>query len=429
MTLLARPFRIATFTLAALALALPQAVLADDSDALALESAPVADAKPAAQPQPTRLFIEGAVGRIAQRYGLPSLDSRRLSLDLVHQISWPNGWRAVLSDRIDYNQPTDNGTPATLNSLREAYASWQTEGGNTLLEFGRINLRNGPAYGYNPTDYFRDGALRSVTTADPFALRENRLGTVMLRGQQLWAGGSVSLALAPKLADAPSNASFSADLGSTNATNRLLASWSSRWSDGVSTQLLVLGEEGRGPQLGASATALLSDAAVGHLEVSRGRGVNLLDTALGISRADTPRNRLAAGLTYTLPIRLALTAEFEYNGAAPDNAAWRAAGAAGGPALLGRYLQAAQVRQESASRRAWLLYANQKDALLKNLDITGLLRINADDHSRLAWVELRYHWGQADLALQWQRNLGQPLSEYGVLPYRQALQLLGAWYF
>ena len=417
----------ATALLVLLLLALAKPVQADDSDALALESAPVTEAKAGAQP--TRVFIEATVGRIGQRYGLATLDAHRLSLDIVHQMALPGGWRAVLSDRLDNGQPTGAGVPATLNSLREAYASWQNEGGNTLVEFGRINLRNGPAYGYNPTDYFKDGALRAVTTADPLALRENRLGTVMLRAQQLWAGGAVSLALAPKLADRPDSGSFNADIGSTNARNRALASWSTRLSDGVSTQLLVLGDEGRGAQLGASASALLSDAAVAHVEASRGRSTSLLDDILGIPRAAQTRNRLAAGLTYTLPNRLALTAEFAYNGAAPDSTAWRAAAAAGGPALLGRYLQAVQVRQENASRQAWLVYANQKDVLWKSLDVTGLLRINADDHSRLAWVELRYHWGQADLALQWQRTLGQPLTEYGVLPYRQALQILGAWYF
>ena len=428
MPLVSRSLSTATLILALLALlALSAAAHADDSDALALESAPVTEAKSAAQP--TRVFIEATVGRIGQRYGLAALDAHRLSIDFVHQMPLPGGWRAVLSDRLDNSRPAGAGTPATLNSLREAYASWQNEGGNTLVELGRINLRNGPAYGYNPTDYFRDGALRSVTTADPLALRENRLGTVMLRAQQLWAGGAVSLALAPKLADGPNSGSFSADIGSTNARNRALASWSTRLSDGISTQLLVLGDQGRGTHLGASATALLSDAAVAHVEASRGRSANLLADTLGSARAAQTRNRLAAGLTYTLPTRLALTAEFDYNGAAPDSTAWQAAAAAGGPALLGRYLQAVQVRQESASRRAWLLYANQKDVLLKSLDFTALLRINADDHSRLAWVELRYHWGQADVALQWQRTLGQALSEYGVLPYRQALQVLGAWYF
>lgn len=407
--------------------ALPGSARADDIDALSLQSAPEPTQKTA--DRPLRLFAEAAAGRIDQRYGLPTLDARRLSLDLSWSSKLSQGWRVAVSDRLDDIRPVDPGAHSTLNSLREAYASWQDDGGAALVEFGRINLRHGPAYGYNPTDYFRAGALRAVTTADPFALRENRLGTVMLRAQRLWANGGVSLALAPKLADAPNPASFSLDLGSTNSRNRALASWSNRLSDRISTQLLVFGEQGQGPQLGASATALLSDAAVAHVEGSRGRSSDLLAQTLGTPDGEQTRNRLAAGLTYTLPLRLALTAEFEYNGAAPDNAAWRAAAAAGGPALLGRYLQAVQLRQDSASRRAWLLYATQKDVLWKGLDVTGLLRINADDHSRLAWVELRYHWGQADLALQWQRSMGQSLSEYGLTPYRQVLQVVGAWYF
>ena len=45
-----------------------------------------------------------------------------------------------------------------------------------VLTFGPpFNLRFGPGYGYNPTDFFRDGSLRVLTTADPFALHEIRL--------------------------------------------------------------------------------------------------------------------------------------------------------------------------------------------------------------------------------------------------------------
>ena len=57
-----------------------------------------------------------------------------------------------------------------MNSLREAYLSWQPASGASILEAGRINLRYGPGYGYYPTDFFRDGSLRTSTTADPLAL-------------------------------------------------------------------------------------------------------------------------------------------------------------------------------------------------------------------------------------------------------------------
>ena len=410
-----------------LAVALSPAAAADDSDALALEAAPQAAAKPAAE-KALRLYVEGAAGRIAQRYGLPDLDVRRLSLDLNWSTRLSDRWRFTLSDRLDAIHPTDGDTPATLNSLREAYVSWQDDAGQDIAEFGRIKLRTGPAYGFNPTDYFRDGALRATTTADPFALRENRLGTVVARYQRLWAGGGVSLALAPKLASAPSHSSLSLDLGATNKRQRGVATWSAQFSDQLSGQVLAYADQDRGAQLGGSLTALLSTALVGHLEISRGRDDDLFSAnVLGMPR-QTTRNRLSAGATYTTTTRLALTAEYEYNGFAPDQATWNAGSAAGLPAF-GSYLQAAQARQDIASRTAWMLYATQKSAFWKSLDLTAFLRLNAEDNSRIAWLEMRYHWPQADAALQWQANTGKPASEYGLVPYRQLVQVLGTWYF
>ena len=410
-----------------LAAALSPVVAADDSDALALEAAPEPDTKPAAD-KALRLYIEGAAGRIAQRYGLPDLDVRRLSLDLNWSTRLSDRWRFAISNRLDDIHPTDGDAPSTLNSLREAYASWQGEAGADIAEFGRINLRTGPAYGFNPTDYFRDGALRAVTTADPFALRENRLGTVVARYQRLWAGGGVSLALAPKLASAPSHSSLSLDLGATNHRHRGVASWSAQFSDKLSGQVLAYADEDRGAQWGASMTALLSTALVGHLELSRGRDDDLFSAkVLGLPRQAT-RNRLSAGATFTTDTQLALTAEYEYNGFAPDQAAWNA-GSAAGLAAFGSYLQAAHARQDIASRSAWMIYATQKSAIWKSLDLTAFMRINAEDHSRTGWLEMRYHWPQADAALQWQANTGRPAGEYGLVPYHRLVQVLGTWYF
>lgn len=404
----------------------PVSAAPDDTDALALEAAPEPAVK--VPERALRLYVEGAFGRITQRYDLPDLDARRLSLDLNWSARMSDRWRVVVSNRLDDIHPTDAGSRSTLNSLREAYASWQDEAGQDIAEFGRINLRNGPGYGFNPTDYFRDGALRAVTTADPFALRENRLGTVVARYQRLWAGGGVSLALAPKLADAPSNGSFSLDLGATNRRHRGLATWSAQVSDKLSGQVLAYSEQGKGMQLGASVTALLSESLVGHVEFSRGQDDDLFSAAvMGVAR-QTTRNRLSAGATYTTSTRLALTAEYEYNGFAPDRSAWDAGSSAGLDAY-GRYLLANQARQDNSSRTAWLLYATQKSAFWKGLDLTALLRVNAEDHSRLGWVELRYHWRDFDAALQWQASRGRPASEYGMVPYRSSVQLLGAWYF
>ena len=409
-----------------LALMSPQISFGNELDALALESAPPAEV-PAKTP-PTRIFVEAAAGRIWQRDGLSDLDSHRLSLDINHKANFGDGWRAVLSNRTDNIRPAGGDTPSTLNSLREAYVGWQDEAGSRLIEFGRINLRNGTAYGYSPTDIFRDGSLRTITTADPLAQRENRLGTFMLRGQYIGAAGTVSLALAPKLSNQPSNEKFSIDAGATNNRDRSLLTYSAKYSDRLSGQALLAYDDVRGTQWGANMTALLSGSVVAHAEWLRGRDQLLSTAAPTVSLSKATRSRAAAGLTFSSASRLSITAEVEYNGFVPRKLT--AADAA--PVTLAGvsdFLLETQRRQEIASRQAYLVYLTQRDLLKKGLDLTALMRVNADDHSRLAWLELRYHWPKVDVALQWQHISGRAGSEYGVVPYRQTLQVLGAYYF
>jgi len=412
-----------------LAAALAQAVpaLAQDAelDALNLQSAPEAAPETAAG---AKFFVEAAVGNASQRYQSSSRDIGRVSLDFSHSARLAPGWRAVLSDRLDYIHPADQGADATVNSLREAYLSWQPEGGSTAVEFGRINLRYGPGYGYNPTDFFRDGSLRVLTTANPFALRENRLGSVMLRAQHLWSGGSVSAAYSPKLANQPSSDGWSADLGATNHRDRVLVALSTQFSQRVSSQLLAYKAKGDAPTVGASVTALLSDAAVAHLEWSRGSEPGLLSRALGLSGPASARNRLAGGVSYTTLGKLSITAEYQYNGFALSQSDWSALGSTA-PDTQVAYLVAAQRLQELAPRHAYLIYLTQKSLGMKELDLTAFLRVNADDHSRMAWVELRRHWRSFDLAFQLQQHMGRSTSEYGVLPDRRLMQVLGTYYF
>jgi hypothetical protein len=400
---------------------------ADDADALSLQSAPEAEQK--APERPVRAFAELAAGRINQRFGLGSAELRRASVDFNASAKPAAGWRLVLSDRLDDLHPVDPGSRATLNSLREAFASWQDDAGQGVVEFGRINLRNGPAYGYNPTDFLRDGAVRAVTTADPLSLRENRMGTVMLRAQRMWAGGSASIALMPKLANAPSNDGGSLDLGATNGRAKLLASISLQPTERLSGQILAFAQRGIGAQWGANMTALLSDSTVAFAEWTTGRDLSVLTPALGGSSASATRNRASAGLTYTSPWKLSVTAEFEYNGFAVDPRRWSQWGALGGTDAAQSYLVDAQRRQDNASRKAYLLYVTQHGGPWKNVDITGLLRFNGDDHSRFGWIEVRHHWTSVDLAVQWQISSGRAFSEYGVVPARQALQLMAAYFF
>jgi len=393
-------------------------------DPLALQSAPVEKVEVQSN---VKMFVEGAIGSSSQRYQLDSVNLRRASFDLNYSSRTGTGLRVVFSDRVDNIHPTTAGTDATVNSLREAYLSWQPDRGSNIVDFGRINLRYGPGYGYNPTDFFRDGSLRTVTTANPFALRENRLGTVVLRGQRLWTGGSLSVAYSPKLATRPSADGWSLDFGATNNRDRGLVVLGTQFSETVSTQLFAYKEHGQSSKLGASITALMSDAAVAHAEWSRGKEPDLLTRALSLPSRPSTRNRLSGGVTYTTLGKLSLTAEYQYNGFALSRSNWTALGA--NPASQVAYLVEAQRLQDLASRQAFLIYVSQKDVGLKNLDLTAFLRVNVEDRSRLAWVELRHHWPNFDLAFQLQQNMGRSTSEFGILPDRRVMQILGMYYF
>ncbi len=406
-------------------LAMAAAPDVDPVDPLALEAAP--PAAEVVQPSPLRVAIEAAFGRIDQRLGLGDRNGRRLSVDLRYEKRYSETWRLVLSDRFDSLHPALPGQPATTNSLREAYVGWQGEGGATSSEIGRINLRNGPAYGYNPTDYFREGALRSITTADPVALRERRMGTVMLRVGQLWAEGGVSLALAPKLENGPSSAAESLDLGATNHRNRALLSVSQKLSDRFSGQAQVLVQGSGQSQIGLSMTALATDALVAYAEVSGGKVPRLIDELRGGPAEPNWRQKAAIGATYTFPGALSVTLEAEYNGAGLNRSEWSQLAAFGPQGYL-RYASLTQPSQELGSRRAWMLFASQKDVGIKQLDLSAFVRSNANDDSGLAWLELRYHWPRFDGVVQLQRSFGSRGTEFGSMPYRQVLQVLGVLY-
>ncbi|WP_325482621.1 hypothetical protein [Piscinibacter sp.] len=253
--------------------------LADDAAALALADDPPAAPAAPAKPQDWRMFVESAMGQTTARQDGSVLGQQRLSLDLQWDSKFAPGWRGVLSDRLDVGWVHRFSDSTAVNSLREAYLSWQPAADN-IVDAGRINAHHGVATGYNPTDYFRSGANRSVVSVDPASLKQNRLGTVMLRAQALWNGGSLVGTFSPRLADAPSDASFSVDLGATNNRHRALFALSQRIAEGIDPQWLLFAEEGRPPQLGLNLAALLNQSTVGHLEWSGGRSRSMLSQAV-----------------------------------------------------------------------------------------------------------------------------------------------------
>ena len=395
----------------------PPAGPPDDLDALTLADKAPAE-KPAAA-SPWRIFIEGATGQGTVIGNPLRVDSARASLDLRYDGTLAPGLRAVLSNRLDLTDGAGNTVARDANTLREAYLSWARTP-DQLIDIGRVNLRHGAAFGYNPTDWFKENALRSIVSPDPAVLRESRLGTFVLQGQQLWPNAALTAAFSPKLGRAPNPATFALDAGATNPRSRWLLAGSYKINERLNPELLAYGGAGTPTQLGLNLSGLVGDAAVVFAEFASGRGRSLAAQALGAAEVERAQRRASLGVTYTTPFNLSVTLEGEYNSAGPDRAQWFALPAGVGLRLLG----ASQALQDLPVRRAAFVHATWKDAVVRRLDLSAFVRREGVTSSRSQWLEARYRWDRADLSLQWQGFSGAPGSVYEAVPQRRSVELV-----
>ncbi|MES2932568.1 MAG: hypothetical protein V4805_03665 [Pseudomonadota bacterium] len=403
----------------------PLQVLAQDAAEDAALMLADSAAAPVEKARDWHLSAEAAFGRARLRSG--DTESQRLSLDFTLDTRLHKDWRLLLADQLDMRWEGHFSDANNINTLKEAYLSW-TPQADQAFDFGRINARYGVALGFNPTDFFKAGANRSVTSIDPASLKKNRQGSVMLRGQSLWSDGSLTAIWSPKLAEHPSTAVFSFDAGATNRNDHYLLALSQQITAHIQPQFLLFGERNHAPQIGLNLTGLLNESTVAYAEWAGGRARSQLAETLDLAEEKTFYSKLSSGLTYTTSNKISLTAEWQYNGAALDRNTWHALP----QQSFGNYRQyrrALQTTLDMPTRQAVFLYASWQDALLHHLDLSAMLRRNLDDRSSLSWLEARYRWGRADLALQWQLFSGSAASEFGASNQRQAAQLTLRYFF
>jgi hypothetical protein len=427
----------------------------DDAAALAL---PGVDSAAAPTHPSASLLVEGAFTEAAQR-GAGNADAERLSLDVNDNSRLASTLSFIIGDRLDVDWAGAWNAAQEVNTLKQAFLSWQPQAG-LLLDAGRINARQGVAYGYNPTDFFRADALRTVDSLDPNSLRDDRLGTVMLRGEQLWNGGAATALYAPRIPAKPSSAPLSPDFGTTNTEGRWLVSLTQRLTADFSPQWLLFGTDSGMPQAGIDMTALLGSSTVAYLEASIGRSPSLLSQALAqpalaqslsslsslssllpplpypsspypaltpVPQNDSLHTRVSTGFTYSAPNKLSVTVEYEYDGAALGRGGWNAL-RNGSLEEYGVYRNFVNAQQELPTQQAVFVYASWNDLVIRHLDATAFVRVDLVDRSRLPWSELRYHWSHIDAALRWQDYVGGATTDYGAVPTGQTWQLVLDYY-
>lgn len=287
--------RKAALALVVFGLAVPAA--AQENDDLGLIPDAVRTAAPATAPAEDRgkYSLSNAAGWYGYRGrfavplggGAPSRWNDRLTADALVTFKLSQPVRLTVSDVLSASFADGVGFPreALRNDLRELYVTWDVTP-ETFLEAGRINVRNGVAFGYNPTDFFRARTSVAQSSSDPGALRNNRLGTVMLRGQHVFDGGSFELIYAPKLHSpvAIGTLAYPLDpkIDQTNGSDKLQASFSFEWEE-FSPQLLAFYEAGR-LKFGFNASHPIGNAIIAYVSWAGGRAPGVAADAYAFGR-------------------------------------------------------------------------------------------------------------------------------------------------
>lgn len=322
---------------------------------------------------------------------------------------------AALSGRWNSGAGFDAGDDLRLD-LREAYLLH--EQGRFVIEAGRINIRNGVALGYNPTDFFRALNADQSPNLDPSEARLNRLGVVALRAGYLWDSGAVSLTYAPEITGGSDwlhdREVWGLNLNATNPRDRFLFSYTQELAEGIAPELFLFSDDGDLTG-GLAVSASLGDRWLAYGEVTRGKGRRILDTALNEARENgrvTPAilreygdgegkqmlTRAALGLSYSSASNMIVTAEYHYNEAGFDGGDWdryfdlaeavdgnrAASGQLASMFLYGAYLQ------EPVSKHSLFLRVVQNEMAGGRLTLSGLSNISLADRSASVQVEAAY---------------------------------------
>ena len=337
------------------------------------------------------------------------------ALDAVDQWTLAKDLTVNLSDRLAIGESEGVGFPsqAARNDLREAYISWEPAE-RFYLEAGRINLRNGIALGFNPTDFFKARSAVSQASLDPSAMRGNRLGTLMLRGQRIWDGGSLTIAYAPKLYDpAPlaGSSGFSLNFDHTNAADRVLVALNIDVEE-FSPQFLVYHESGR-THFGFNVSHPIGQSIIAYAEwaggvqpnaitdaIAFGKSVGTLPSFIPILRPANPargfRNDFAAGASWTSIEKITVNLEYHFHQAGMSKQDWRNwfdVGALGPNQASEVWYVRGYVsdQQMPITQHQLFVRADAMDAFVEHLELGGFSLIDLEDGSALAQLYANYN--------------------------------------
>ena len=316
------------------------------------------------------------------------------------------------------------------------------------LQFGRINIRNGVAIGFNPTDWFKDNSLVTAESAAPSDRRRERLGVFALTGTASVGNTLLQVGYRPKISASAGSILSDMDnvglgLDRTNSTNAFFIKATPQFGSNLSVTGNFLLNDGD-PGLGFEVSGTIGDNLVLYGEVfaqkrlsiasealASGLGSAAFQQGLGVSNSKDWEVQAALGLNWALPqsiigtrdISVALEYHLNTAGLTSSQIDTLASATGADGAAAGAIYGTASRRQEPLARNqifarmAWNDFWGDSD-----LSVLGFY-VPADD-SGLAQVSVDIPVGQnASINFRGISTFGKSTSIYGANPTRRSLQL------
>lgn len=324
--------------------------------------------------------------------------------------------------------------------IKEAYLSWQ-QSPTLFFDVGRVNIKSGVATGFNPTDYFKVGSLLDRNTEDISQLRDARLGSLVMRGQKLWDGGSLTLVASPKISNKTNHWTTGKEIvgfnfHKSNDRSRIMLKLNQLITENFTPEIIYYNESGK-HNLGINISQSVNDQWIAYSEWNIGKRRNLIDEALRDQRkshqllpsiidqfandsGEEYLQQLAIGASFTSGLNITTKLEYQYNQAGLSHAeASKWFDAMQNPDAIGQLMSIrglAQNRNEPLGQHSLFLRSNGSDIMVDKLDFTGLLITDLNDHSHLIQIEAEYELNsKSSISLKLAKFRGDKESIYGSL--------------
>ncbi|MCU0910911.1 MAG: hypothetical protein MUE98_06060 [Rhodobacteraceae bacterium] len=331
--------------------------------------------------------------------------------------------------------------------VQELALSWRLSPAVTV-DLGRLNIRNGVAQGFNPTDWFKADSLVVTDSQDPGDRRRERLGTLVVGGTLTWGSTLIQAGYRPEVDADPG--SFLSDmdvvglgLDRTNPSDAFYLKVTPDLGGNLSLTGNVLVEDGRlgaglelsaavGQSLVVYGEAFVQDRRpIAALALSDGAGSAGFRDGVGAGDGFDWLPQVAIGASWSLPAALvgqqdvSLALEYHYNGAGLSGAqidtlaaaAGADLGAAGAIRGFAAREQEPLAREQVFARFAW-------NDFMGDADLAAFGFYVPHDGSGLAQISVGVPLNDnAELSLRAFSTFGGRSTIYGANPTEATAQI------